>query len=40
VELGGRPFRRFDAARATLDLSGLTGRVDLVARLSRTRASH
>jgi hypothetical protein len=40
VTLGGRPFRRFDAASSTLDLSGLSGSLDLVARLSAARSSH
>jgi hypothetical protein len=40
VTLAGRPFHRLDAATATLDLTGLTGRVDLVASLSRVRTSH
>ena len=40
VTLAGRAFRRFDAADATLDLSGLSGPVELVARLSGTRAAH
>ena len=40
VTLAGRPFHRLDTATATLDLTGLTGRVDLVARLSRVRTSH
>jgi hypothetical protein len=34
VTLAGRPFRHFDRARATLDLSGLTGAVELLAHLS------
>jgi hypothetical protein len=40
VTLGGRPFHRFDAASSTLDLSGLSGSLDLVARLSAARSSH
>lgn len=40
VTLAGRPFHRFDAAHATLDLSGLSGSRELVARLSRTRVTH
>ncbi|MGI8422059.1 MAG: hypothetical protein ACR2MU_07365 [Gaiellaceae bacterium] len=39
VTLAGRAFHRFDAARATLDLSGLSGSVELVAYSSRTHAS-
>ena len=39
VTLAGRAFHRFDAAHATLDLSGLSGSLELVAHLSRTRAS-
>jgi len=40
VTLGGRPFRRFDASTSTLDLTGLSGSLDLVARLSGTRSTH
>jgi hypothetical protein len=40
VSLAGKLFHRFDRSRATLDLTGLTDSVDLVARLSRTRRSN
>ena len=33
-------FHRFDAATSTLDLTGLSGSLDVVARLSATRSSH
>jgi hypothetical protein len=39
VTLAGRAVHRFDAASATLDLSGLSGSLELVAHLSRTRVS-
>jgi hypothetical protein len=39
VTLAGRPYRRFDAATGTIDLSGKTGSLDLVAHLSRPRGS-
>jgi hypothetical protein len=39
ITLAGRAFHHFDAARATLDLSGLSGSLNLVAHLSRTRVS-
>jgi hypothetical protein len=32
--LDGRPFGRVDRATGTLDLTGLTGRLDLVVRTS------
>jgi hypothetical protein len=35
VALGGRPFRRFDAATETIDLSRRTGALDLVIRYRR-----
>jgi hypothetical protein len=31
VAVGGRTFTRFDAGSGTIDLSGLTGRISLVA---------
>jgi hypothetical protein len=34
VALGGRAFARFDAGSGTIDLSGLTGQVNLVASYS------
>jgi hypothetical protein len=34
VALGGRAFTRFDAGSGTIDLSGLKGRVTLVASYS------
>jgi hypothetical protein len=39
VALGGRPYRRFDPAGATIDLSGLAGTLELTVRLSRSHAS-
>jgi hypothetical protein len=33
ITLGGRPYGRFDARTETIDLSGRTGRLDLVVRL-------
>jgi hypothetical protein len=38
VVLDGRPFHRFDRGSATIDLTGLAGHNELVARLTRTRA--
>jgi hypothetical protein len=40
VTLGGRPFHRFDRATGTLDLTGLSGTLDLEAHLSATGAAH
>ena len=34
VSVGGRAFERFDSRSGTIDLSGLTGRVNLVASYS------
>jgi hypothetical protein len=34
VTLGGRPYARFDARTETIDLSGRSGRLDLVVRVS------
>jgi hypothetical protein len=34
VTLGGRPYARFDARSETIDLSGRSGRLDLVVRVS------
>jgi hypothetical protein len=39
VTLGGRPFRRLEAASGTLNLSGLAGSLQLVAHLSRTAST-
>jgi hypothetical protein len=39
VTLAGRPYPRFDAATGTIDLSGRTGSLDLLAHLSRRRGS-
>jgi hypothetical protein len=39
VTLAGRKFHRLDAAHATLDLSGLSGSLELVAHVSHTRVS-
>ena len=35
VSLAGRPFGTFDSATATLDLSGLSGHLDLVVDVDR-----
>jgi hypothetical protein len=35
VTLSGRPFRRFDRATGTLDLSGMRGAIDLVVGMTR-----
>ncbi len=40
VTVGGRAWSRFDRATGTIDLSGLTGHLDVVARLSRARATN
>jgi len=40
VTLGGRPFHGVDRATGTLDLSGLSGTLQLDARLSATGAAH
>jgi hypothetical protein len=40
VTVGGRAWSRFDRATGTIDLSGLTGHLDVVARLSQARATN
>ena len=40
VTLAGQAFHRFDPVSGTLDLSGRSGSLELVARLSRARVSH
>ena len=37
VELGGRPWQRFDPASGTIDLSGRTGSLELRVEVARTR---
>jgi len=39
VTLAGRPYRRFDRATGTIDLSGRRGSLDLVVALARSRPS-
>jgi hypothetical protein len=40
VTVSGRAWSRFDRATGTIDLSGLTGHLDVVARLSQARATN
>jgi len=40
MTVGGRAWPRFDRATGTIDLSGLAGHLDIVARLSGTRATN
>ena len=39
VTAGGRPFRRFDPRTGTIDLSGLSGTIELSARVARADGS-